>query len=264
MNKTISIIIPVLNESAGINKAIEHLRGMIAVNGLPAEIIVVDGDQNGKTIAAIKDGKVITAVEKPGRGRQMNHGAALAKGEILLFLHADTLLPDDGLTLITDACANLPFVAGAFDLAIDSERPIFRLIEKMASLRSRMTRIPYGDQAFFFDAGYFRALGGFAEIPFLEDVEIMRRIKKRGEKIVFLNHPVRTAARRWEKDGAIKRTLRNRLLVFLYCAGMAPERLAKFYSISKSMMIPRRLGGSDEAYYTYVEETDDDANKGSA
>jgi len=231
MSKKISIIIPVLNESAGINNTLEHLSGLIAVNGLPAEIIVVDGDQEGKTIAAIKDDKVITVVGKPGRGRQMNRGAALSKGEILLFLHADTLLPDDGLTLIAGACADLPFTAGAFDLAIDSERPIFRLIEKTASLRSRMTRIPYGDQAFFFDAGYFHAIGGFAEIPFLEDVEIMRRIKKRGEKIVFLNRSVHTSARRWEKDGAIKRTLRNRLLVFLYCAGMAPERLAKLYSI---------------------------------
>lgn len=231
MSKKISIIIPVLNESAGINNTLEHLSGLIAINGLPAEIIVVDGDQDGKTIKAIKDDKVITAITKAQRARQMNHGAMLAKGKILLFLHADTLLPDDGLTLIAEACANLPFAAGAFDLAIDSERPIFRLIEKTASLRSRMTRIPYGDQAFFFTAGYFRALGGFAEIPFLEDVEIMRRIKKRGEKIVFLNHPVRTAARRWEKDGVIKRTLRNRLLVFLYCAGMAPERLAKFYRV---------------------------------
>lgn len=231
MSKKISIIIPVLNESAGINNTLEHLSGLIAVNGLPAEIIVVDGDQEGKTIAAIKDDKVITVVGKLGRGRQMNRGAALSKGEILLFLHADTLLPDDGLTLIAGACADLPFTAGAFDLAIDSERPIFRLIEKTASLRSRMTRIPYGDQAFFFDAGYFRALGGFAEIPFLEDVEIMRRIKKRGEKIVFLNRSVHTSARRWEKDGAIKRTLRNRLLVFLYCAGMAPQRLAKLYPI---------------------------------
>ena len=231
MNKTFSIIIPVLNESAGINKAIEHLRGLIAVNGLPAEIIVVDGDQEGRTIKAIKDDKVITAIAKAGRARQMNHGAMLAKGKIFLFLHAETLLPDDGLTLIAEACANLPFTAGAFDLAIDSERPIFRFIEKTASLRSRMTRIPYGDQAFFFDAGYFRAIGGFAEIPFLEDVEIMRRIKKRGERIVFLYRPAHTSARRWEKDGAIKRTLRNRLLVFLYCAGMAPERLAKFYRV---------------------------------
>ena len=231
MSKNISIIIPALNESAGINNIIEHLKCLITANGLPAEIIVVDGDQEGKTIKAIQDDKVITAIVKAQRARQMNHGAALAKGKILLFLHADTLLPDDGLTLITDACANLPFVAGAFDLAIDSKRTIFRLIEKTASLRSRLTRIPYGDQAFFFNAAYFRAIGGFAEIPFLEDVEIMHRIKKRGDKILFLNRSVRTSARRWEKDGIIKRTLHNWLLVALYFAGVKPQRLTKFYKI---------------------------------
>ncbi len=231
MNKLISIIIPVLDESAGINQTIEHLRGLIATNRLPVEIIVVDGDHEGKTIAAVKDDRVITAIVKPGRASQMNRGAALAKGEILLFLHADTRLPDDGLALIADAYANFLFVAGAFDLAIDSKRAIFRLIEKTASLRSRLTRIPYGDQAFFFRADYFRALGGFAEIPFMEDVEIMRRIKKRGEKIVFLSSHVQTSPRRWEKEGVIKHTIRNWLLVFLYCLGIAPERLAKFYRV---------------------------------
>ncbi|MEN6331670.1 MAG: TIGR04283 family arsenosugar biosynthesis glycosyltransferase [Smithella sp.] len=231
MSKKISIIIPVMNESAGINNTIEQLRSLIAASGRAAEVIVVDGDQKGKTIAAIKDDKVITAVGNPGRASQMNRGAKLAQGEILLFLHADTRLPDDGLALIDAACANLPFVAGAFDLAIDSKRAIFRLIAKTASLRSRLTGIPYGDQAFFFTADYFRSLGGFAEIPFLEDVEIMRRIKKRGEKIVFLSSPVRTSPRRWEKDGIIKRTLHNWLLVSLYIAGVKPQRLTKFYRV---------------------------------
>lgn len=229
MNKRISIVIPVLNESAGINKTIEHLQGLAAATGLSVEIIVVDGDHRGKTVAAIHDDHVITAIGKPGRASQMNQGAALAEGEIILFLHADSRLPENGLTLIDDCAGLIPFYAGAFDLAINSPRFAFRLIEKTASLRSRLTRIPYGDQAFFFDAGYFRAIGGFAEIPFMEDVEIMRRIKQRGEKIIFLRHPVRTSARRWEKEGVIKHTLRNWLLVFLYFAGMAPERLAKFY-----------------------------------
>jgi rSAM/selenodomain-associated transferase 2 len=231
MNKKISIIVPVLNESAGINNTIEHLSGLIKATGLSTEIIIVDGDQEGKTITAIKDDKVITSVGKPGRASQMNQGAALAHGKILLFLHTDTQLPDDGLALIDAACGNHFFGAGAFDLAIDSERPIFRLIEKTASLRSRLTRIPYGDQAFFFTADYFRDLGGFAEIPFMEDVEIMRRIKKRGEKIVFLSSPVRTSPRRWEKDGIIKRTLHNWLLVSLYLAGVKPQRLTKFYRV---------------------------------
>lgn len=231
MNKKISIIVPVLNESAGINNTIEHLNGLIKATGFSAEIIIVDGDQEGKTIRAIKDDKIITAIGKLGRASQMNRGAALAHGKILLFLHADTRLPDDGLALIDAACGNHFYGAGAFDLAIDSKRTIFRLIEKAASLRSRWTCIPYGDQAFFFTADYFRAIGGFAEIPFMEDVEIMRRIKKRGEKIIFLKRPVRTSARRWEKEGVIKHTIRNWLLVSLYLAGVKPQRLAKFYGV---------------------------------
>jgi rSAM/selenodomain-associated transferase 2 len=229
MNPRFSIIVPVLNESAGINETIEHLRGLINGTGQSAEIIVVDGDPEGKTIAAIEDVKVITALGKAGRGSQMNTGAALARGEILLFLHADTRLPDNGLILIDAACGNPASVAGSFDLAIDSERRIFRLIEKTASLRSRLSGIPYGDQAFFFAADYFRSLDGFADIPIMEDVEIMRRIKKRGDKIVFLDRPVRTSARRWEKEGVLKGTIRNWWLISLYLAGMAPERLAGFY-----------------------------------
>jgi rSAM/selenodomain-associated transferase 2 len=234
MNKKISIIVPVLNESAGINKTINHLRGLKTGSGLSTEIIVVDGDPDGKTIAAVKDDKVITAVGKTGRARQMNRGAELAGGEILLFLHTDTRLPDDGLILIDVVCSELAPRAGAFDLSIDSKKTIFRLIEKTASLRSRLTGIPYGDQAFFFAADYFRSLGGFADVPIMEDVEIMRRIKKRGDKIVFLARSARTSARRWEKEGVIKCTIRNWLLVILYAAGMEPQWLARFYGIKEA------------------------------
>lgn len=229
MKQRFSIIIPVLNERAGINKTIEHLRGLIAETGLPAEIIVVDGDPDGKTIAAIEDDEVITAVEKAGRACQMNAGAALARGEILLFLHADTRLPDDGIVLIDAVSHHLCSRAGAFSLAIDSKRTIFRVIEKTASLRSRWTSVPYGDQAFFFDADYFRSIGGFADIPIMEDVEIMHRIKKRGDKIVLFNRPVRTSARRWEKEGILKCTIRNWWLISLYFAGISPQRLVRFY-----------------------------------
>lgn len=234
MNKKISIIVPVLNESAGINKTIDHLWSMKTGSGLSTEVIVVDGDPAGKTIDTVEDDRVITTVEKTGRARQMNCGAALANGEILLFLHADTRLPDDSLILIDAACSKLELKAGAFDLAIDSEGMIFRLIEKTASLRSRLTGIPYGDQAFFFSADYFRRLGGFADVPIMEDVEIMRRIKRRGDKIVFLPRSARTSARRWKKEGVIKCTIRNRLLVTLYAAGMDPQRLARFYGINKA------------------------------
>ncbi|MEI8172771.1 MAG: TIGR04283 family arsenosugar biosynthesis glycosyltransferase [Deltaproteobacteria bacterium] len=228
MRPLFSIIVPVLNEESVINPAIEHIGTLQEATG-SYEIIVVDGDPEGKTIGAIRDTKVITAVGKKGRGNQMNRGAALARGDILLFLHADTRLPFNALTLIDSALRDPAFVAGAFDLAIASVRPVFRLIEKTASLRSRVTRIPYGDQALFFHRDSFNAIGGFADIPIMEDVEIMRRIKKRGDPIAFIDAPVTTSSRRWEKEGVLYCTLRNRLIISLYLSGVSPERLAKFY-----------------------------------
>lgn len=231
MNPRFSIIVPVFNEGADINQLVEHARTLANSSGLSAEILVVDGDPEGKTIASIGDREVVTTLGIKGRGYQMNAGAALAKGEILLFLHADTRLPDDALSLIDAVCGRSASAAGAFDLAIDSPRPVFRLIEKAASLRSRLTRIPYGDQAFFFSADYFRQLGGFAGIPLMEDVEFMRRIKKRRDRIVFIDRPARTSARRWEKEGILKCTLRNWCLLTLYLFGVAPGRLVRFYQI---------------------------------
>ncbi len=230
MRPRFSIIVPVLNEESAINPAIEHI-GSLQGESESAEIIVVDGDPEGKTIGAIRDTNVITAIGKKGRGNQMNRGAALAKGDILVFLHADTRLPLNALTLIDSAFSDPAFVAGAFDLAIASGRPVFRLIEKTASFRSRLTRIPYGDQALFFRRDSFNAIGGFADISIMEDVEIMRRIKKRGDRIVFIDQPVTTSARRWETEGVMYCTLRNWLLISLYLSGVSPERLARWYRL---------------------------------
>ena len=231
MRKKISIIIPVLNESGDINNTIEHLNGLITSTNVPAEIIVVDGDPQGKTIAVLRDKNTITTTSKTGRASQMNKGAALATGKIFLFLHADTRLPDEGLNLIIDSCDGKTAKAGAFDLSIASERKVFRLIETMANVRSHLTGIPYGDQGLFFHADYFRALGGFADVPIMEDIEIMRRVKKRGDKILFLKQTVRTSSRRWEKEGVWKCTFRNWLLASLYVLGVTPQKLARFYRV---------------------------------
>ncbi|HUH64893.1 MAG TPA: TIGR04283 family arsenosugar biosynthesis glycosyltransferase, partial [Syntrophales bacterium] len=193
-----SFIIPVFNEEAIIIKTIEHVRGLLESGG--TEIIVVDGNPAGNTIKAISDMGVRTVISDKGRGTQMNLGASLATGEILVFLHADTSLPTDALRLIAVSLEDASLTAGAFDLAIDSERPAFRIIEKAASARSRLTRIPYGDQAIFMRRKDFQELGGFRDIPIMEDVEIMRRIKRRRGKILILRRPVKTSARRWEME----------------------------------------------------------------
>jgi len=228
MRPRFSIIFPVLNEASAINFSIEHVEDFQPADG-PAEIIVVDGDPEGKTIRAIQNKHVVTSIARKGRGNQMNRGATLARGDILIFLHADTRLPLDALTRIDSALCDPACSAGAFDLAIASHRPVFRLIEKTASRRSRLTRIPYGDQAFFFRRNYFGAIGGFADIAIMEDVEIMRRIKKRGDRIVFIDLPALTSARRWEKEGVLYCTLRNWMLVSLYLSGVSPKRLTDWY-----------------------------------
>jgi hypothetical protein len=128
------------------------------------------------------------------------------------------------------------YVAGAFDLGIDSHRLAFRVIEKIACWRSRLTRIPYGDQAIFIRRDYFRSMGGFQDIPIMEDVDLMRRIKKKGGKIHILRDRVKTSARRWEKEGILYGTLRNWLLVSLFCAGVKPERLARFYAPNTKLL----------------------------
>lgn len=220
----ISIIIPVFRETGMIHRTLGDL-------GRPAEteVIVVDGDPQGETLRLIQRSDIIRVVSRKGRGVQMNAGARQATGEILLFLHADTRLPPEGLNRIRAALADSAVVGGAFDLGIDSNRPIFRLLERTASIRSRLTRVPYGDQAIFLRKHFFREIGGFREIPIMEDVDLMRRVKRTGRSIVFLNARVRTSARRWEKEGIIRGTLRNWFLVLLFLAGAAPGRLARYY-----------------------------------
>jgi len=223
----LSIIVPVFDEDRIINDLIAHLYGLPF--GQDCEVIIVDGNQSQNTLKAISRGDIKKIASFKGRGVQMNAGAAAAKGEILLFLHADTLLPPPALEQILIALKQPQVVGGAFDLGISSIRWGFRLIETIASLRSRITRIPYGDQAIFITKVAFERLGGFGEIPIMEDVDLMRRVKKTGQKIAIIPLKVLTSPRRWEKEGLFFSTLRNWILISLYLLGVSPQRLAKFY-----------------------------------
>jgi rSAM/selenodomain-associated transferase 2 len=189
----------------------------------------VDGDPQGSTVGTIQDKDVTAITTEKGRGKQMNAGAAVACGEILIFLHADTILPDNAVEKISQALQDPDYVGGAFDLKIDSDRLFLKYISARACFRSRWNRIPYGDQAIFIRKKYFDQLGGFKEIPLMEDVDLMRRIKKDGKKIVILPDKVTTSARRWENDGILYTTIRNQILVRLFYLGISPHRLAKYY-----------------------------------
>jgi rSAM/selenodomain-associated transferase 2 len=223
----VSVIIPVLGEAQPLDSLIDHLFQI--ADGEPVEVIIVDGSPDGVSIKAISREGVTLLTSPAGRARQMNAGGAAARGAYLLFLHADTLLPQGAFRRIEETLSDGNHVAGAFDLRYNSDRSSIRHIARVACLRSRLTRIPYGDQAQFFRRDYFEILGGFADIPLMEDVEIMRRIKDRGDRISILPEAVVTSARRQEKEGVVYCTLRNWAIITLYFLGMSPERLVRFY-----------------------------------
>ena len=225
--RRISVVIPVYREREHVNEAISHLRRQGWPGGL--EVIVVDGEQSGTTLRAIRDAGVKTAVASGGRGAQMNAGAASARGEMLLFLHADTRLPPNGLSLASDLLVSHGRLAGAFLLGIASPRPALRAVAAVANVRSRLMRIPYGDQALFFRTEIFHAAGGFRNIPIMEDVELMRRLRRMGIRIGFVNARVSTSARRWHREGVVYTTLRNWTLLTLFWLGVSPRRLARYY-----------------------------------
>ena len=228
MKCQISVIIPVLSEERIINQTIAHL-ARLNRHSL-AEIIVVDGDPLGTTLKSIFKPGANKITAPAGRAVQMNAGARSARGDHLLFLHADVRLPVDAFEEIQATLGRKHIEAGAFSLGISSPRKAFRIIEWGVALRGRLTRIPYGDQAIFIRKKLFFQLGGFKETLLLEDVELMRRIKKKGGKIAILPAKVQASPRRWEKEGLLYCTLRNYAVILFYLLGVSPKRLAKFYS----------------------------------
>jgi len=222
---TFSVVVPVLGE-AGINatlEAIDRIRGDEKI-----EVIVVDGDPAGGTIACIPPHRALCLAAPRGRASQMNAGAARAGGEVLVFLHADTRLPAGAFALLREAVA-AGAAAGAFDLAFDTDAPLLSLIAWAGSLRSRLTGMPFGDQTQFFTREAFTALGGFAPLPLMEDVDIMRRARRRGLPVTILPAAARTSARRWREEGLLRCTARNWAIFLLYLCGVPPRRLARFY-----------------------------------
>jgi rSAM/selenodomain-associated transferase 2 len=227
-NPKFSVIIPVYRETAVINSIIGHIRSLNAPGNI--EIVIVDGDPQGSTLQAIGDETVKKIISRKSRGMQLCVGAKASRGGVLIFLHADTFLPHNAFVRIASLMAtDNNCMGGAFELQIDSSRPFFRIIEKASTWRSRMTRVPYGDQAIFIRSGYYHHLGGFKNIPIMEDVELMKRIRKDRGKIVILSERVITSARRWESEGVLRCTIRNWILITLYALGVAPEKLSHYY-----------------------------------
>jgi rSAM/selenodomain-associated transferase 2 len=226
----ISIIIPVLNEATTIEATLTILQDTPNI-----EVIVVDGGSRDQTLTIVNFfSKRLTSLSikiistNAGRSHQMNAGAAIAKGDILLFLHGDTYLPPKFNLLLLEALQDAVTIAGAFELQINAQLPGLRLVEKMVNMRSRFFSLPYGDQAIFMKKSVFEEIGGFPNLPIMEDFELMLALRKLG-KIVIISAPVITSGRRWQKLGVVKTTLLNQLIIAGYFIGISPNLLVLWY-----------------------------------
>lgn len=221
--RTLSIVVPALNEAARIGTCLEALQPLRAAGH---EVIVVDGGSKDATLELARAAADQVLAAPRGRAAQMNAGARVARGEALLFLHADTRLPPQADALVIGALARAAW--GRFDVTIDSPRPLLRLVASMMNLRSRLTGIATGDQAIFVRRAGFEAVGGYAPIPLMEDIELSRRLR-RVEAPACLRARVQTSARRWESRGVLRTIVLMWRLRLLYFLGAHPERLARLY-----------------------------------
>ena len=225
----ISVIIPAINEADNIANTIESIGPEDK-----KEVIVADGGSSDDTVLIAKSLGARVVNSSPPRARQMNRGAAEATGDVLVFLHADTRLPEKFEDFIFNSFKQPKMVAGAFQLRIDSPMQGLRLIEHLANWRSRFLKMPYCDQAIFISSRVFHQVGGFPDIPIMEDFELVRRLQKHG-KIVTLPVPVFTSPRRWQSLGILQTTLINQLVIVAYFMGIAPEVIARWYGLSKGV-----------------------------
>jgi len=219
----VSVIIPALNEAAHIAATLQSVRA-----GRPHEIILVDGGSTDDTRAIAEAARVTVIQSKPGRARQMNAGAARATGNILLFLHADTLLPNDWRRIVQETLGQPAVVAGSFGFRIAERFAGRRLVEWTTNLRSHWFQNPHGDQTQFLRRVLFEELGGFADLPIMEDYELNQRLRKRG-RVATSSAAAITSGRRWKKLGVIRTTLINKVIITGYHFGMCPHKLARFY-----------------------------------
>jgi len=240
----ISFIVPVLNEGEGLKDCLQRLQ---AFRDQGHEVLVVDGGSKDGSVSGLSEIADRVEISTPGRSRQMNRGAELADGDILLFLHADTLLPEGGLLGVLEACQQGDW--GWFDVELGtgsgdglqqpgqgSQWP-YRLIAWMMSRRSRLTSVCTGDQALFVKKSLFLEAGGFPDIPLMEDIALSKLLRRRASAVVVSNK-ARTSARRWQQNGLISTVWLMWLLRLRYFFGASPESLVNVYYPKSDRLFP--------------------------
>ncbi len=218
----ISIIIPTLNEEENISRIPANLLDSVG------EIIVVDGGSSDETARRAEEKGIRVETTSPGRASQLNHGADCCNGSILLFLHADTELPEDFIEPLLQTLERSDVIAGAFSLAIRGGSTTLKAIAYCANLRSRYLQLPYGDQAIFIRREHFEELGGFPLLPIMEDYVFIKKAKRQG-KVVTLAQKVTTSSRRWQRLGVLRTTITNQIILLGYALKVPPEKLASLY-----------------------------------
>lgn len=232
LSAPISIIIPTLNEAENIRLTLEQ-----ASRGSSVEVIVVDGGSSDGTpgIASSLGARVLTC--PPSRAGQMNAGAAAATGELLVFLHADTRLPEGFDACVRGTLLKPRVIAGCFELCYGSPLKRLRWIERTANFRARSRQLPYGDQAIFLRADTFRELGGFPDLPVMEDLAFVRTLRRRG-RIEVVPKPAVSSPRRYLRRGPLTTSLITKLAIAAYRVGVPPSRIAEWYNAGSARNRP--------------------------
>ncbi len=228
MDPYLSVVIPTLNESDAIGPTLARFDSRRA----DMEVIVADGGSRDGTAALARSAGARVTVTSPGRAGQQNAGAALARGGVLLFLHADTHLPQDFDAQIFEALIDAGVTLGAFRFRTDYDHRGMRLVERMVGLRASVLRLPYGDQALFLRNQVFRRLGGFPDVPIAEDLLLVRRVLKTGRLALAPGYAV-TSGRRWRSMGLLRTTMINYAIAAGCFLGVPPSRMAPLYSGSR-------------------------------
>jgi rSAM/selenodomain-associated transferase 2 len=220
----LSIVIPALGEAASIGGLLGDLRGIT----VPHEVIVVDGGSHDDTVVLARAAGAAVLHSAPGRGGQLRTGAAAARGRVLCFLHADVRLPRETLAALDRLAVDGAPKSSAFRLRIDGGRWSYRMVEWAANLRARLLALPYGDQGLVVDRDTYDRVGGYADVPLMEDVMFALALRAAGG-IVLCRERIVVSARRWERDGVWRRSIANLVLLIRFLLGASPGMLLRRY-----------------------------------
>jgi len=219
-----AVVVPVLNEA----KSLMPSMGRFKTLHDKYSVMFCDGGSNDETCALLQKNDLNYCHSSCGRAIQMNTGASACESDIIVFIHADTIVSSSDIELVKKAMQDKSIVGGRFDIRLSGKGFAFRVIEFMINIRSRMTGISTGDQCQFVRRSVFEKMGGFPEQGLMEDVAFSKQLKRHG-KIACLKNKVVTSSRRWEKHGIIKTVILMWKLRFLYWLGKSPEKLAEMY-----------------------------------